>query len=133
MTARNNVFAGTQYALYKVNLVILDFDWDALFTTDPTRFVRWEGIRYDDLSAFQSATGQEPSGLAAPPLLADPSNGDFSPQPGSQLVDRGLVIPGINDDFEGQAPDVGAVEYGTPLFADGFETGNNDAWNLVVP
>ena len=133
MTARNNVFAGTQYALYKVNPVVLDFDWDDLHTTDPVRFVKWEGTNHADLAAQQSAEGQEMNGLAAPPLLGDPTGGDFAPQPGSALIDRGLFIPGINDGFEGMGPDVGAVEYGTPLFADGFETGNIAAWGHSVP
>jgi hypothetical protein len=131
--ARNNIFAGTQYAIYKVNPVSLDFDWDDLYTTDPTRFVRWHGIRYDDLVAFQIATGQEFDGLAAVPELEDPAGGDFTPSGTSQLVDRGVEIPGINDGFQGSAPDIGAVEYGAPFFADGFESGSYDRWNLVVP
>lgn len=133
ITARNNVFAGTQYAIYKVNPVSLDLDWDDLFTTDPVRFVKWEGISYADLTALQNAEGQEPHGLSAPPLLADPTNGDFTPRVGSALIDRGLAIPGINDGFEGAAPDVGTVEHGVPFFADGFESGNTSAWSMTSP
>ncbi len=133
ITARNNVIAGTQYALYKVNPVILDFDWDALHTTDPVRFVKWEGTNYDDLAGFQAATGQETGGLVAPPLLVNPTAGNFTPQPESRLIDRGIVIPGINDGFEGLAPDVGAVESGTPLFADGFESGDFSEWSIALP
>ncbi len=132
LVARNNVFAGTQYALYKVNPVTLDFNWDNLHTTDPTRFVRWEGTTHPDLAALQIAEGQEMNGLNAPPLLTDPSGGDFTPQIGSALVDRGLVLPGINDGFEGAAPDIGAVEFGTPLFADDFESGDLSAWTIAV-
>ncbi len=131
--ARNNLIAGTQYAIYKVNPVELDLDWDDLTTTDPVRFVRWEGTVLADLGALQAFAGQELSGLSAPPLLADPAGGDFTPQAGSPLVDRGLVIPGINDGFEGSAPDIGAVEHGTPLFADGFESGTAGAWSSTVP
>ena len=131
--ARNNVFAGTQYSLYKVNPVLLDFDWDDLHTTDPVRFVKWEGVNHADLAALQSAEGQEMNGLAAPPMLTDPTGGDFTPQAGSALIDRGLFLPGINDDFEGTAPDIGAVEYGTPLFADGFESGDLSSWTIAVP
>ena len=132
LIARNNVFAGTQYALYKVNPVVLDFDWDALHTTDPVRFVKWEGTNHADLAALQSTEGQEMNGLETPPVLADPSGGDFSPRSGSEIVDRGLVIPGINDSFQGAAPDIGAVEYGTPLFSDGFESGDLTAWSRSV-
>jgi len=133
ITARNNVIAGTQYALYKVNPVILDFDWDALHTTDPVRFIKWQGTNYDDLATFFAATGQEPDGLDAPPLLTDPVSGDFTPQPTSQLIERGIAIPGINDDFTGSAPDIGAVEYGSPFFADGFESGNTMGWDVAIP
>ncbi len=132
ITARNNVIAGTQYALYKVNPVVLDLDWDALHTTDPARFVKWEGTNYDDLADLQTATGQEPNGLSAPPHLVNPAEGDFSPQPISRLVDRALILPGINDDFQGAAPDIGAVEYGTPLFTDGFESGSTSEWDVSV-
>jgi parallel beta-helix repeat protein len=133
LVARNNVIAGTQYALYKVNPVTLDFDWDVLHTTDPVRFVKWEGTSHADLAALQGAEGQEMDGLEAPPSLTDPAGGDFTPQAGSALVDRGLVLPGINDSFEGMAPDIGAVEFGTPLFTDGFESGDLAAWSRSVP
>jgi len=131
--ARNNVFSGTQYSIYKVNPVDLDFDWDDLFTTDPIRFVRWEGTQLANLSAFQAFTGQEADGLSAPPLLTDPAGGDFTPTSDSLLVDRGLVIPGINDDYQGSAPDIGAVERGAPLFTDDFESGGTTAWSVTVP
>jgi hypothetical protein len=130
---RNNIFAGTQYALYKVNPVALDFDWNDYHTTDPNRFVKWEGTNYDDLTALHGGTGQEPDGLAAPPLLVNPAGGDFTPGAGSQLIDRGVVIAGINDGFEGAAPDMGAVEVGIPLFADGFESGDVSAWSASIP
>jgi hypothetical protein len=105
--------AGTRYALSKVNPVLLDWDHDDLYTTDPSRFVSWQGTRYDALPAFQAGTGQELHGLSAPPALLNPAAGDFRPGPGSPLVDRGVPIPGINDGFAGAAPDVGAVESGS--------------------
>jgi hypothetical protein len=107
--ARNNVFAGTRYALYKVNPVAWSGDGDDLHTTAPGRLVSWMGVRYDSLAAFQ-ALGQEAQGLSAPPLLVDPEGGDFTPQAASELVDAGLPLAGINDDFAGAAPDVGAIE-----------------------
>lgn len=41
-------------------------------------------------------------------------------------VDRGVLIPGINDNFDGAAPDLGAIELQAPnappvIFVDGFE------------
>jgi parallel beta-helix repeat protein len=107
--ARNNVVAATRYVLSKVNPVAWDGDGDLLYTTDPTRFVSWMGTRYATLAAYQGI-GQEAHGLSAPPRLVDPAGGDFEPEPGSPLVDAGMFLPGINDDFQGTAPDVGAIE-----------------------
>jgi hypothetical protein len=40
---------------------------------------------------------------------------DLRPRPGSAVVDAGQPIPNINDDFTGNAPDIGAYEAGQPL------------------
>jgi len=37
---------------------------------------------------------------------------DFRPKAGSPLVDAGVVIDGITDGWEGEAPDLGAYEFG---------------------
>jgi chitodextrinase len=110
--ARNNIIAGTEYALYKVNPVTLDWDWDDLYTSDPARFVYWQGTRYYDLGEFQAGTSQELHGLSEAPAFFDPEGGDFHLMPGSVLIDRGTPIPGINDSFAGTAPDMGAFEHG---------------------
>jgi len=130
--ARNNIIAGTRYGLYKVNPVELDWDFDDLHTTDPTRLVSWHGTKYPTLAAFQGATGQEPDGISVAPALVDPVNGVFRPESSSPVVDGGEVIPGVNDGFEGAAPDIGAIEYTRTIFADGFETGNDAAWRHTV-
>ncbi len=110
LLARNNVIAGTRYALYKVNPIPWNGNGDDVHTTDPVRFVSWMGTSYGTLAAYQSGQGQELQGLSAPPQLVSPATGNFMPAPGSPLIDRGLAIPGINDGFGGSAPDVGAVE-----------------------
>jgi hypothetical protein len=132
IVARNNLFAGTDYALYKVNPVALDFDHDDLYTSHPTRFVRWQGTTYATLAALQAGTGQEPSGLSAPPQLEDPAGGDFRPRPTSPLRDAAVALPGINDAFGGAGPDIGALE-SEGLFADGFEGGDSGAWSATAP
>jgi len=40
---------------------------------------------------------------------------DFRLRPGSAAIDRGVVLPNINDGFAGKAPDLGALEAGQPL------------------
>jgi hypothetical protein len=119
--ARNNVIAGTRYALYKVNPVAWNGDGDDLYTTDASRLVSWMGQRYDTLGAFQ-ALGQEPNGLSAPPQLTSPASGNFEPQLGSPLIDAAVTLPGINDSYAGAGPDVGAFEWSGPPPALAFYT-----------
>jgi hypothetical protein len=135
--ARNNVVAGTHYVLYKVNPIPWSGNGNDFHTTDPSRFVSWLGTPYTSLAAYQASQGQEPQGLSAPPQLVSPATGDFTPAPGSPLIDRGLVIPGINDAFGGTAPDVGAIETtGLPTLAIGDVTqaeGTGGTTPFVLP
>lgn len=48
---------------------------------------------------------------------------DLRLAPGSVAMDKGLVLPGINDGFEGAGPDLGAYEGGAALPAYGPRTG----------
>lgn len=109
IVSRNNIYVGTSYALRNVNEQCpIDFDYDDLFTSDPRRWVRWLGAEYADLAAFTRGTGQEQHGLAVDPRFVAPA--DVRLRPDSPLIDRGVRIPGINDDFLGAAPDIGAFE-----------------------
>ena len=36
-------------------------------------------------------------------------------KPGCNAVDAGQVVPNVNEDFTGEAPDLGAFEVGRPL------------------
>lgn len=54
-------------------------------------------------------------------LLQDPDNFDFRPKAGSPLIDAGRAIPGITDGFVGKAPDIGAYEFGGPLWKPGHQ------------
>ena len=84
---------------------------------------------FETLDSFRAATGQEQHGLEVdfdifkkmtPP---DPSKRhavyhakdlDFSLVADGAAVDAGTVIPTVNEDFEGNAPDLGALEAGRP-------------------
>jgi len=113
--ARNNIWAGTEYALSNANpSQPLDLDYDDLYTTLAGELVWWDGLsdpHLNTLAEFQAATGQEPHGLSVEPGLADVAHGDYTLDPTSDLIDAGVVIPGINDDYVGVAPDMGAYEY----------------------
>ena len=54
-----------------------------------------------------------------PPTEESKSIPDFSLQPDSPAVDAGVVIPGITEDFAGEAPDIGAYEKGKPVWKAG--------------
>jgi parallel beta-helix repeat protein len=112
ITARNNVWAGTAYAVENYNTgQPIDLDYDDLWNSDSGDLVRWDGTGHATLAAFTAATGQEPHGLNVEPGFADADDGDYSLDPASDLIDAGIAIPGINDDYAGGAPDVGAYEY----------------------
>ena len=40
---------------------------------------------------------------------------DFRLKDGSKAIDAGKVIPNINADYNGDAPDLGPIEHGEPM------------------
>jgi hypothetical protein len=50
-----------------------------------------------------------------PRTLYSPSDFDFRSREGAGAVDAGVVLPGLNDDYSGRAPDLGAYEIGRPV------------------
>ncbi len=50
-----------------------------------------------------------------PQHVYKPEDYDFRLRPGSAAIDKGMVIPTITDGFTGQAPDLGALEFGQPV------------------
>ncbi len=48
--------------------------------------------------------------------LRDPDNLDFRPQKDARVVDTGYYVEGVNDDYVGETPDIGAYEYGDPHY-----------------
>jgi len=114
ITARNNIWAGTAYALENYNTAQpIDLDYDNLWNGSGGDLIRWDSTTYSSLSAFSSATGQESHGLSLTPGFADAAGGDYTLNPASHMIDKGVVIPGINSDYVGDAPDMGAFEYPT--------------------
>ncbi len=88
-----------------------------------------ERRRFKTLKEFSAATGQDTHSVlvdwdvfvkAGPPgpdprTLYKPADFDFTLRPGSAAVDAGVRLPGVNDDFTGRAPDLGAYEVGRPV------------------
>ena len=50
-----------------------------------------------------------------PTRLYRPEDYDFSLMANSAAVDAGMVLPGITDGYTGNAPDLGALEFGSPV------------------
>jgi hypothetical protein len=88
-----------------------------------------ERRRFKTLKEFSQATGQDQHSVlvdydvfakVSPPgpdprMLYKPADFDFQLRAGSAAVDAGVRLPGVNDDFTGRAPDLGAYEVGRPL------------------
>lgn len=111
---RNNIFQGNGYAFEETRTGSTGLDWnnDNWYTTRNLGIphFKWENVRYNTIRNLCSATGLECNGYENAPGLTNPSGGDFTLLSSSPNIDRGMVIPGINDNFTGKAPDVGAFE-----------------------
>lgn len=109
--ARNNIWSGTADAIDNFNAgQPVDFDFDDIVSTSGGRFSKWGSISYATFADFRSGTGQERNGLNVTPGFRDVSHNDLRLAATSRLVDRGLVIPGINDGYTGAGPDIGYNE-----------------------
>jgi hypothetical protein len=65
-----------------------------------------------DYNVFEKASAPDRSD---PRRLYKPADFDFRLRGGSPPIDAGVRLPNINDDFTGQAADLGAYESGRPL------------------
>ncbi len=128
--ARGRVYNGD---MYSGGYHLKDtFDFNLMYSTrespcaTPNVF-KWVSINsdtlnntgYEDLNSFQTATGQEPHGIWGDPKLDTslisgyPSNSyieNLEFNSSSPAIDAGVLILGINYDFKGNGPDIGAYE-----------------------
>jgi hypothetical protein len=113
--SRNNIWSGMNYAIANQNASQpIDFNYDNLYTERENELVWWEDLddrHLETLEEVQTILGIELDGINVNPVFSDPASGDFTLKSGSPLIDKGLLIPGINDTFHGTAPDIGAFEY----------------------
>jgi len=72
------------------------------------------GVKVKDYEVFVNAAEPDhaPSNQGK---LYDPAQIDLRPKPNSKLIDAAEVIPGINENYSGKAPDLGAYEYGQEI------------------
>jgi len=108
--SRNNVYVAPHNALRKINTIVLDFDFDDMYSSGGAALVNWYNTNYPTLSSVQTGLNEELHGISADPMLANPAGGDFTPSAGSPLLNRAVPIPGISDQEPDGLPDIGAVE-----------------------
>jgi hypothetical protein len=108
--SRNNVYVAPHNALRKINTIVLDFDFDDMYSSGGAALVNWYNTNYPTLSSVQTGLNEELHGISADPMLANPAGGDFTPSAGSPLLNRAVPIPGISDEEPDGLPDIGAVE-----------------------
>ena len=107
--ARNNAWVGLEYAIENQNgTQPIDFDYDLVWASEIAYWSDLGDEHFGLLDELITMTGQEAHGVMQPPLFT--AQNDFTPLASSALVDAALRIPGVNDDFNGCAPDIGAVE-----------------------
>ena len=134
-----NGFRPNEGAEFSFAWISPPFSVRADFPSQPGREVREqaraetqsrENRKFKTLKDFSEATGQDqhsvivdydifekvsPPDPSDPRKLYKPADFDFRLRPGSVAVDAGVRLPGINDDFTGRAPDLGAYEVGRPV------------------
>ena len=112
---RNNIFQSNAYLIKEVPSGSTGNIWDnnnlhtTLSSLSPP--FEWDNIDYYNIKEFCTATGLGCNSFPEAPGLIDPEQGFFTLNPTSPNIDRGVLIPGINDNFTGKAPDIGAYEY----------------------
>lgn len=111
---RNNIFQSAGYAFSAAHTGSTgnDWDYDNWYTTVGAKFPRfkWEKRGYNTIAQLCEAASLECHGEEGLPGFTNPGSGDFTLLPSSWNIDRGVLLPGINDNFKGRAPDVGAYE-----------------------
>jgi hypothetical protein len=68
-----------------------------------------------DYDVFVKVARLDAQDTATVQRLYDAADSDFRLKPGAAAVDRGTRLPGVTDGFAGAAPDLGAMELGSPL------------------
>ena len=113
--ARNNIWAGTDFAINNYNTSQpVSLDYDDLYTSNPNELVYWgdgDNRHMRTLSSFQNQTGQEHHGLNQIPGFVNINTANYNLAMTSPLIDAGIYIPGINDSYHAAKPDIGAFEY----------------------
>ena len=110
----NNLWVGTDFGFYFENSGDEPFfhDYDLIFSTGD-RLVRYQGTSHATLNAYQTDSGLCAHCVTGDPLFTDEPAGNYTLTDSSPAKDQGVLLPGVNDDFQGAGPDLGALEIGS--------------------
>ncbi|HYM80899.1 MAG TPA: hypothetical protein VEY91_05755, partial [Candidatus Limnocylindria bacterium] len=112
---RNNILVGNGAAAVSDDAgesqIGNTYDGDLVHSNYAALF-RWKGVNYATLAALRTGTGFELAGRSGDPLFTSATSGDYTLRTGSPAIDGAIRMPGINDAFNGTAPDMGAWEFG---------------------
>jgi len=110
MHFRNCIFRGTKYAIEdnQKHTAPCSFDSCCLWATRGTPFVKWEGKRYSRLEDLPAEKGFGPHNVRAEPYKRAKNHRPVDLA--DDLIDAGIRLPGINDGYKGEAPDIGPEE-----------------------
>ena len=129
---RNNLFIGTtgNYAYESTApMEDCDFDYDGFGGGPYGQFLKWNKERYNTIKearekapVYRNAVAVDATTVFSNNTKAPddektqfPMPFDLRLKPGSAAIDSGALLPGLNDKFSGQAPDLGAYESGQEL------------------
>lgn len=110
--------------------ISLDMDYDSFYSNRQSdcglncRFVVWLNNTYNTLAAFSAASGQESHGVGGDPKLVSASSGNFTPDNFSPLINKAVLLPGINDSYISTGPDIGAIESSASACIENWVCGN---------
>lgn len=98
ITVKNSAFVNCQRGInYVSGTITYDLDYLGFFDNDSN---------YDNVGAADQGAND----VTADPLFTDDSNNDFTLTSSSPYIDAGVAVAGINDDYNGSAPDIGRYE-----------------------
>lgn len=123
ITFKNNIVSETANALdlFQDSCSGFESDFNDFFNTRPL-VIKWNQSQTDWLT-YQAVSGQDAHSLTSDPLFVDPTTFNFSLQPESSLIGKGVVLAWTINAGSGKTVSVTDASY----FSDGFGIGSGDS------
>ena len=112
---KNNIWQGTEFGFYhwldNTSSLTLSHDYDLLYAPSGGILALFDGNEYTTITAYNNAIGLCTNCVTGDPLFLNIAGSDYHLTGNSPAIDKGVLIQGINQDFFGSNPDMGAFEY----------------------